>query len=362
MRAAIHITSSKFIKTLLVFVVCSIFSSAALVSNSFALDLSRDVFLVTSGQFTFGAYGASSCLNLINYDTVIRNGCANVADGVENLTVAFNNTPLTLLTGDFVQFFMYVGINALDNSSDSFLRNINLAVNNLNTVDVTFEQLNGSTGIVKITARAMSSFNLDYIPITASGGSVWLVLQPSEYISAGKITHWRIVPGVDYSNNIQSVVNAINNQTDYTQSLNSINNNINSVNNNLNNVNNNIQDLQETQEQANEDANDRYQDEKDTISGNGDDAQDSADSLDISFGVPWILQAWFSLFVDDSCASIPTISSWIHSNETRICSPWPSAVRSTLTPIFAVISGLLLFGFVIRWLRGGMFNNSIEVG
>lgn len=157
----------------------------------------------------------------------------------------------------------------------------------------------------------------------------------------------------------QDIINSINSQS---QALSDINNGIQDTNDKLDDVNDNLQDLRSSQEQANDDANDRYEDEKDTISGNGQDAQDSADSLDMSFGVPWILSAWYSLFIDSNCASIPTIKSWIHSTETQVCSPWPSAVRSTLTPIFSVLSGLLLFGFVIRWLKGGMFNNSIEVG
>lgn len=93
--------------------------------------------------------------------------------------------------------------------------------------------------------------------------------------------------------------------------------------------------------------------EYDTIQQNGQNAQNSADSLNVGFQVPWIFSSWFSLFVDSTCVNIPNIQGLIHSSESRVCTPWSSNLRTILTPVFAMLASLLAFGFVIRWLNRG---------
>lgn len=63
---------------------------------------------------------------------------------------------------------------------------------------------------------------------------------------------------------------------------------------------------------------------------------------------------FFSSFVSpDTCYSIPTLASWLNlPSDTTYCSWWPSTVVNALTPIFTFISLMLLFGFVVSWLRG----------
>lgn len=193
--------------------------------NVFAYELGRDVFEISSGQFTLT--GSTNCLNNINNNMVIRNGCTDVADGLSSLGVVLpGGIAEQYLTGDFMQFWFYIGINNTNDSSDSFIRNINISNAYLDTVDVSMEQVNNSIGIVKITARATQTIGVSSFNINASGGSVFLVLYPSEFISAGKIVHWRIVPGVDYSNDIQGIVNAINSQPNYSSVLNDIKNKV----------------------------------------------------------------------------------------------------------------------------------------
>lgn len=68
----------------------------------------------------------------------------------------------------------------------------------------------------------------------------------------------------------------------------------------------------------------------------------------------------WEMFNPGGCTSIPTISSWLHSEDTTYCSWWPQSIRATLTPVFSLASMMLLFGFVVRWLRGG--NIDIDGG
>lgn len=98
------------------------------------------------------------------------------------------------------------------------------------------------------------------------------------------------------------------------------------------------------------------QQEMDKIDQNMQNAQNSADDIDIDFSVPNIVSPFFSLFTDNSCVSITNLASWLHSSETYVCSPWPSAVRDVLSPVVSFIVILLLFGFIVRWLHKNDFG------
>lgn len=70
----------------------------------------------------------------------------------------------------------------------------------------------------------------------------------------------------------------------------------------------------------------------------------------------------FNLFGDSStCASIPTIASMIHSEETTVCPWFDSNTRSITTPVVGLASVMLVFGFAVRWLgssSGNLFEDS----
>lgn len=60
----------------------------------------------------------------------------------------------------------------------------------------------------------------------------------------------------------------------------------------------------------------------------------------------------FTSFSDaSSCASIPIISGMLHAEESTICPFFDSSVRAIGTGVFSLVSVMLLFGFIIRWLR-----------
>lgn len=163
-------------------------------------------------------------------------------------------------------------------------------------------------------------------------------------LNIARITVWKPVDGVDI-NTIISRINAVNNN------INTLNGKIDTTNEKLDSLVSKAEELADSQAQANQDANDRYQDEKDTISENGSDAQDTANNAQFGFNIGNPLTTWIGLFVDSNCVDIPTIANWIHSNETRVCSPWSDQVRAVTTPIIGVLSGTILFGFLVNWLK-----------
>ena len=85
--------------------------------------------------------------------------------------------------------------------------------------------------------------------------------------------------------------------------------------------------------------------EQNAINQNGSNAQNTAGSLSFGgFNVPNPFLNWFALFTDNACVSIPTIASWLHANETNVCSPWRNTgVREVATPIMGVLGGTILY-------------------
>lgn len=188
-------------------------------------------------------------------------------------------------------------------------------------------------------------------------------LKPRERVTFVGASYWQVTTDADFEYDYRDVLSAISTKINNIDSnVSNIRTGIWNVRDAINETNSKLDDLIDAQEQANDDANDRYQDEKDTIDNNASDAQDTANNADFSFTVGNPLTTWLGLFTGSNCVSIPTIASWIHSNETSVCSPWSSSVRDVTTPIISVLSGTILFGFIVRWLNGSSFNESIEVG
>lgn len=58
-------------------------------------------------------------------------------------------------------------------------------------------------------------------------------------------------------------------------------------------------------------------------------------------------------FTSSQCASIPILGGMLGlGSGAEYCSWWPGSIRSILTPVFSVASMMLLFGFVLHWLKG----------
>lgn len=68
-----------------------------------------------------------------------------------------------------------------------------------------------------------------------------------------------------------------------------------------------------------------------------------------------LLSGFMNLFINGSeveCVAIPKLAAFIHSSSTSYCGWWSIDVIKTLTAIFIGLSSMLVFGFIIRLLKG----------
>lgn len=83
--------------------------------------------------------------------------------------------------------------------------------------------------------------------------------------------------------------------------------------------------------------------------------QDNTDNIQqmgpINFSLINPITSWLNLFIDTQCTTITAIPSWFGLSSQTICSPWWGILRNTLSPIFAVGGGMLIFGFAVSWLK-----------
>lgn len=109
---------------------------------------------------------------------------------------------------------------------------------------------------------------------------------------------------------------------------------------------------------------DQYDQEKQEEQDRENQGKDDAEQLGglFTFNILNPFTAFFDMFISgSSCASIPILASWVHSETSTVCSWWPSNVRDVLTPVFSIGFSMLLFGFLVRWLDKGKLSGSIEL-
>lgn len=60
----------------------------------------------------------------------------------------------------------------------------------------------------------------------------------------------------------------------------------------------------------------------------------------------------FGLFTSgEDCVNVPTFANMIHSDNPQVCPWFPGWVRNITTPVMSIVSTMLLFGFMLRWVR-----------
>ena len=107
--------------------------------------------------------------------------------------------------------------------------------------------------------------------------------------------------------------------------------------------------LQQQKEQQKEQYDKEKKEEKDRENQGNKDAQKSASVFNFKVINP--IEGLFQLFVSDQCTAIPTIAGMINSPTAQYCSWFPASVRSIMTPAFGLASSMLLFGFIMSWLK-----------
>lgn len=178
--------------------------------NTFAYEVSRDVQLQGNTTYSFGTFISDPS----NFSMLDNNKCIRATGiaAISRFTMYFTNN-ISVEAGDYLQIWFSVGINAENNSSDTMIRGLQLmgaGTNTFDLIEMTYEEVNPSNGIVKIMLRAKT--NATYSYITFGADNAMLVLYNNEYIYAGSITNWR--PLGQQSN--QDIVNAINQQSQST--------------------------------------------------------------------------------------------------------------------------------------------------
>lgn len=198
--------------------------------NAGAIELTQDVYHIRGNMnYNFASpMNISQGCSLSNYNTFLGDPNQDLACYVRSVTLEFPTE--TYLNGDYLTFPLYVFNNQNNNSSDATIQSLAVSASGFDLVDVDLSQLSGSVGVVFITLRSYTNNTTTTFLLTSTTGNAFANLQYGEYLASGVGTHWRPSSSVDYSQAIQSVVNAIQSSPNYSQSLNDINNSINNIN------------------------------------------------------------------------------------------------------------------------------------
>lgn len=345
MNMSARCTSTK--SSILIAISLCFFFALVFYSNSFALNLTDTVDLVQGNHtMVFDYYDCSSsptCSNGLyvrnsnNQYTIFENLNADTTNAVLfQFTVSIPNRQYAV--ADYITLDFYIMNASKNDSGDYYAKSFTWAgANGWDIVDVQYSTIGSSSGKISITIKCYAAGTYGGATFSSSSNGA-IALKTNEYFMTGLATVWRPRSGTNYTGSFNSVISAIENQPNYTQ--------------NLNNIRNDIQGLADAQEQANQDANDRYEDEKQTINDNADSAQNEYDSLNGSSA--YIYNPFNSFFNrlrnnDQDCVDIPNIAAWIHSNETHICSPWPSRPRSVISFSIIILLTLALFITIVRY-------------
>lgn len=331
-------------------VVCA-FSSAIIFSpRSYATDVNINATPTGSGQVCING---ESLVDLQQVCGLIQNLTSSNVGTVGSIGPLISGTYYsdTVIS---LEFTIYRNNNS--QSTHAVVNGVqNNSSNEWDMIGYDYSNLDTNTGKLTLLFKNRTNGNNFNVLLKGNNGGFIFALQPGDRVAGINYTIFAISNANAGS---QSIVNAINSQPNYSNSLNTINNNIGSVNNNLNQVNNNLNDLKDSQDQANQDANERYEDEKGTINDNGDSANsswtDNADNL--KFNAPTGLFSWlWSVGTTENCVNIPVINSLLHANTPQYCSWWSTSFRSIASPIINIFIVMFLSGFVIRWLsRSGI--------
>lgn len=116
------------------------------------------------------------------------------------------------------------------------------------------------------------------------------------------------------------------------------------------------------QQEQNDAEQERYEQEKAEEAEREQQMTEQAGGLGFNFNVLNPFAPIFDAFKDSGCQKIPTIGSWLHNPNAEVCPIFPSSVRNVLTPVFSMFSMMLIFGYVIAWLNGGLSGGVHVIG
>lgn len=277
-------------------------------------------------------------------------------DGLTVRKIRFNlPNGIILGSGDYITAQMYIRQTQANNSLDTVFGPMKSDTSHITLIDTNVAPASNTNYLVKFTFYVESTITVSntttYVTIGSSRAADYNILWAYEAngsVSGGVVNFYSTVANTDYTAKLNELSTGITN----------LNSKLNNTNNKLDTVNSNLTQLKNSQDQANQDAQDRYDQEKQEE--NDREQQGSADNSSVlglfNFNVLNPFAPIFNMFSSSCSVSIPTLSSWINSPSSTYSSWWCSnsklqGIRSTLTPVFSIASIILLFGFIINWLR-----------
>lgn len=325
--------------------------------NASAVDLSEEVYYINGGQgalyFVLHTGGAWGSWNNTTYSLG-----ANETIDMVRVRRQDNTNISDLQVGDYITFGMlyslggtnskwnttgtyYLGNSTVDNGVSCPIVDIDdTVVSNHADSSNTSQRHNAFITCRVATTSTQPTLNLQIRSINNTNGTA--------VFSFRTFTHWRPETKKDYSTDLETIKNKL---TD-------LNAKSTITNNKLDDVNDNLSDIKNAQDQANQDAQDRYDQEKQEEQEREEQgASDNSAVLGLfNFSVLNPFSPIFNMFSSSCSVSIPTLANWLNSPSSTYTSWWCSnsklqGIRSTLTPVFSIASIILLFGFVINWLR-----------
>lgn len=75
-----------------------------------------------------------------------------------------------------------------------------------------------------------------------------------------------------------------------------------------------------------------------------------------NFAIVFPFHSFFASFTDNRCVDIPVIAGLLGTNQNRYCTWWSADIRNITTPVISSISMMILFGFIVSWLKGNSFS------
>lgn len=223
---------------------------------------------------------------------------------------------------------------------------------------------NGAKSSFELLGGIVTNTDYQFIHITGINvaGSIdatWFTNQIGQISSINNLLKSGITANVDMS----SVNSAINNASQAQ---------INATNNAANQAHKDSQNQIASQDKTTEAVNNQTKQDKEQYEQEKQEEQDrenqgKSDMDDatgiFNFNLLNPFAGIFGLFKPPTtCASIPTLARWVHSDTSTVCSWWSSDITSVLTPVFGIFSMMIVFGFLVRWLSGSSGNGTIDNG
>lgn len=236
------------IKKYITGIICCLLAVFVMSHNTYAV-VSDEVQWVNSGYNNMNVYanGTVSCTS--NCDFVINNN-ADTSVGIQ--TIQFGIQSGQYYQNQIIQFnltFWKVSSNTSIHANFNSLQVIDNA--SIKFYDLTFDNIDSNTFIAHIYLRVVNDVYIsNRVQVQGVGSLFMFLLQPTERVSANSWTLWQIAdtaPIVDTN----SIVNAIQAQPNYQQSLNNIRNDIQDVADAIENQN---QEEQEAVQDASDEA------------------------------------------------------------------------------------------------------------